>query len=132
MKGGKIDMLLECLNGPIRVDGKPVMENLRLNVQGSKQLRTKFNWIGDGRNIPFDIVVYGFSTPALEKTNITMTVNGEEYGHHIPFYLKLSYSFFGRKIIVSGSINRKSVNYELRTLLDITTVLIPEIAKCIH
>lgn len=123
-------MLFECINAPIKVDGKEVIKDFRMNIQDMNKLRAKFTWVADGKNLPFDIVIYNFSTPVVEGMNATMTINGEEYAHHIPFYVKISYSLFGKKMMLHGSINKKSVSYELRSPADIVRI-VPEIAKCI-
>lgn len=116
-------MLLECLGSPVIADGKPRVKDIRLNLPNKNQCRLRFNWVDGGKDVPFDIVIYDFSRPELDKANVSITINGEEYGQHIPFFLKISFSFFGRKWILNGSINNRSLSYELHTLLDLELVV---------
>lgn len=123
-------MLFECLKSPILANGKPIVKDVRLNIPNKNQCRLRFDWVEGGKNIPFDIVVYDLSKPRLEKTSVTMTINGEEYGNHIPFFLKISFSFFGMKWLVNGSIKNRSLNYELHTMVDLM-LIVQEMAKYI-
>lgn len=119
-------MLIEITEAPIKVDGLPLIENVRLNVQKNHQLRFKGTYIPLEKthtNTSVDVVVYNWSTPKLDGLRIGMTIDGKEMTRNIEFKWKLSFDFLKRAWKLNGSFGPLIVERDLDSVGDILLVL---------
>lgn len=120
-------MLIECLKGqPISVDGRNILQDIRINIAGNNQLRTKLTYLGeDGNAIPYDIVVYNYTVPKMEIDNMSISVfiKGEEYQRRIPCSFKIEYHFMQKKWKVRGDINRQPFEYTVKSAKDVVQLI---------
>lgn len=120
-------MLLECLKGqPITVDGRAILQDVRINVAGNNQLRAKLTYIGsDNVLTSYDIVIYKYTVPKMELDTMSMSifVKGEEYQRHIPVSFKLSYHFLQKKWKLSGDINLQPIDWTIKGTKDIPSIV---------
>lgn len=116
-------MLLECLNGsPLTIDGAPFMDNIRLNIANNHQFRLKFLYIADEKHQPIDIVVLNYTIPKLSMNSLTINVSGVEKQRNIRFSMDVSYHFFKKKWIISGTFMGKEINKEFLNILEIIKI----------
>ncbi|MCM1220115.1 MAG: hypothetical protein NC548_37055 [Lachnospiraceae bacterium] len=123
-------MLIECIGNPVKVDGKDLLKDFRLNIAGNNQLRFKANYLFEESEVPVDIVIFNYSLPKLDKLSLGITIDGEEMIKKIKFKLRLAYSFLDRKWIIKGTFGTREIKYEMSTFLEIIQVVKEQVRPC--
>lgn len=121
----KYGMIVEFLDKPIMVNGKPFIQDLRLNIpgEGRKQCRLKFKYIEEGKLIPVDLVVIQYTKPCIEKLSIGLSLRGEEILKKLKFDLRISYHMLGSKWNIRGTFGAHVINKELSNVTEILSVI---------
>jgi hypothetical protein len=97
-----------------------------LNVTKDRQARAKFTYISvDGKEFPYDIVVYEFTTPKVSVMDMAITffVSGEEHAMHIPISLKVNFHLLSREWTVSGDIDWQPFTVKFKSISDIPPIM---------
>lgn len=120
-------MLLQALEQPILVDGKPFMKNLQLNlVPENRQLRLKTDFLEQPGTSPpqsIDIVVYNYSDIKLDGLSLAISIDGQELLRSVTFRAKLSYDFLKGKWKLVGSWNGWPIERSFKEIVEILSII---------
>lgn len=112
-------MLIEILNSPILVDGKPMINSMRINLlPKQRQLRAKLRMPhGDDEEL-IDIVVMRFALKPVLKAGIpiTLSAEGEELESKTKFNLSVTYELYRDKWSVTGALGYTQLQETADTL----------------
>ena len=95
-------MLLELKRDQLVVDGKPYVQNMRMNINPKKRLiRLKFEYVTDGDPEPIDLALE-FEGLNISVPSISIGVEVQELRRNIYFRASLSFSLTKKRFSVSG------------------------------
>lgn len=107
------------MNSPVTVNGTPFIKDIELNVpKNETRLKAKFKYINGEEEIPIGILITQYTLPSLNASNtgLSISVEGSEYKHEIPFNLQIGYNFIKREWFIKGHIKFKRVDLSFKTL----------------
>ena len=117
-------MLIECLEGePIKVDGKPILQDLRINAKPSeKKFRIKAKYIESGdsdnkgsKERPIDVIILGYDKVRISAKMIAQTnIYGFDKIHNVQFQISLTYNIIHSTCSVICKYDRNTSLYEFR------------------
>ena len=125
-------MLIEITEGPIKIDKKPLLKNLRVNIAGNNQYRIKTIILDENQfETPVDLIIYKMTfAPKVKSFSLCMNLEGIENHTRTNFNVSLAYSITHQEISITGVVGNNSINIKSKNDAEVITALSKIITQC--
>lgn len=125
-------MLIEITDGPVKIDKKPILKNLRINIAGNNQYRIKTIVLENtGNEIPVDVIIYKMNfMPKVKSFSLCLNLEGIENRTRNNFRVSLSYSITSKEIDLSGTLGSHSISIKSKNTSEVIQAVSKFITHC--